>query len=66
MTESTYAFDKTRALADLPNREGFKFIGVRKDGTTVDCQIATDPETGTFRVAGGAVYEELTGWRYKK
>lgn len=33
-----------RELKDLPNRSGFKFIGVLKDGTTKDCEIAYGPD----------------------
>jgi hypothetical protein len=60
-----YANDVIRSLKDLPNHNGFKFIGVKKDGTCVDCHVERDSQTNTHFVAGGAGFDELQGWKYK-
>jgi hypothetical protein len=55
-------------LSTLPNREGFKFRGIRKDGGKfMNCRLKHLPGTGMFIVAAGRyVYEdvssELVGW----
>ena len=61
-----YAFDVVRPLANLPNHNGFKFIGIKKDGTCVDCHVTFDKAAGIHVVAGGAQFDELQGWKYKK
>ena len=61
-----YAFDVVRPLANLPNQNGFKFIGVKKDGACVDCHVTFDKDVGIHVVAGGAQFDELQGWKYKK
>ena len=51
------------SLAALPNRDGFPFVGVLKDGTGgVDCHVTRNPDTGAHSVAGGATYGDLIGW----
>ena len=52
-----------KPLAWLPNRDGFKFIGVRDDGTTAQCEVKR-LDTGAHVVTGEAKFEELAGWRY--
>jgi hypothetical protein len=51
-----------KPLADLPNKLGFKFLGVKKDGSTAKC-IVSRKESGVHFVGGGAVYSELQGWK---
>jgi len=51
-------------LAHLPNRDGFTFIAVCRDGSCVECAVAKDPLTGLHRVTG-AVYANLIGWKQK-
>lgn len=57
-----------RPLAELPNREGFRFRGIRKDGRRyMNCRLKHLPGHGMFIVAaGGYVYEDvsdqLSGW----
>lgn len=50
-----------RKLEDLPNLEGFKFIGVRHDGTLAQCYIIKDAN-GIHIIGGAATYKELKGW----
>lgn len=50
------------SLATLPNRDGFKFVGILKDYTRVDCHVTKDPATGLHSVAGDATYGDLIGW----
>lgn len=50
-----------RFLSDLPNQEGFKFVGVLQDNR-VDCYVKKDPQTGLHSVAGGAKFSDLIGW----
>lgn len=52
---------KMLELAWLPNREGFQFIGVLKDGSTREC-VVIRRENGTHTVEG---YSELVGWFHK-
>jgi hypothetical protein len=47
-------------IADLPNRDGFKFTGVKHDGTFVQCNIVKG-FNGYF-ISGEAKYGELKGW----
>lgn len=57
-----------RPLSELPNREGFKFRGIRKDGGRyMNCRLKHLPGLGMFiTAAGGYVYEDvsdqLSGW----
>jgi hypothetical protein len=57
-----------RPLAELPNREGFKFRGIRKDGGRyMNCRSKHLPGVGMFIVAAGSyAYEDvsdlLSGW----
>lgn len=64
-----YAFEVVRPLAYIPNQNGFKFIGVLKDDTCVDCEVVRNAETGMHEVAfryKTLTYEDLKGWKYKK
>lgn len=55
-----------RELGDLPNQEGFRFIGVLADGTEVSCVVKRD-EVGMHRAHHGEtgewMYPRLNGWR---
>lgn len=51
-----------RALSTLPDRNGFEFRGVLRDGSDVYCYQQCDP-TGRCHVNGGASYRQLIGWR---
>lgn len=50
-------------LHDLPNKQGFSFIGVKFDGSEATCHVELD-ESGFHEVAGSANYGELLGWHY--
>jgi len=58
----------SKPLSELPNREGFKFRGIRKDGGRyLNCRLKHLPGTGMFITARGRyvyddVADELTGW----
>lgn len=49
---------------DLPNREGFAFIGIRGDGKEAICIVRQDPETKCHYVDGLIKFCDLAGWRY--
>lgn len=57
-----------QALSTLPNREGFKFRGIRKDGGKfMNCRLKHLPGMGMYVCASGRyVYDdvspELAGW----
>jgi hypothetical protein len=57
-----------RPLSELPNREGFKFRGIRKDGGRyMNCRLKHLPGLGLYIAAAGHyVYEDqldkLSGW----
>lgn len=56
-----------KSLAELPDRDGFKFRGIRKDGARyMNCRLKKLPG-GTYITARGRyIYEdvsrELAGW----
>jgi hypothetical protein len=52
-----------RPLRDLPNRAGYLFVGVTRDGSSVDCHIEFDAVEGIHRVGGGARFDDLIAWR---
>ena len=58
----------SKPLSELPDREGFKFRGIRKDGSRyLNCRLKHLPGAGMFIVAAGRfAYEdvapELVGW----
>lgn len=72
MTTSYEASSSGRPLAELPNREGFKFRGIPKDGGRyLNCRLKSLPGAGMYIVAaGGYVYEDvsekLSGWEPHK
>jgi|GEM_PF-3294242 hypothetical protein len=47
--------------ADLPNRDGFKFVAVTKDGKHVVCKVIKRHSDGCHRVRG-VKYSEIVGW----
>lgn len=51
-------------LGDLPNQDGYEFIGVRKDGTHCNCVIRQGDD-GLHYIEGEVTYWELRGWKYK-
>lgn len=57
-----------KPLSSLPDREGFKFRGIRKDGARyMNCRLNHLPGLGMFITAAGEyVYEDvsdkLSGW----
>lgn len=50
-----------RPLSDLPNRDGFRFIGVRRDGTEGEYVVAQNSLTRVYHVVG---FADLVGWRH--
>lgn len=53
---------RIRPLAELPNRDNFEFVGIRRDRTPAECFIAKDRDTGAHSIAGAAKYHDLIGW----
>lgn len=56
-----------RPLSELPNREGFKFRGIRKDGGRyLNCRLKHLPGGMYIAARGRYVYEDqldkLSGW----
>ncbi len=49
-----------RPLASLPNRVGFSFVGLLRNGQIVRCHVVLD-ESKCHRVEG-AKFSELQGW----
>ncbi len=49
-----------RPLASLPNRVGFVFVGLMRNGQIVRCHVVLD-ENKCHRVVG-AKFSELQGW----
>lgn len=57
-----HRFDNApRPLAWLPNREGFRFTGVRKDGTECPCMVMR--HGGGMHFIQGADFIDLKGWK---
>lgn len=54
---------KILPLSWLPNQKNFLFIGVKFDGTDVQCVIDQDDKGLHFIV--GANFKELKGWEQK-
>lgn len=62
-----------RLLANLPNREGFRFTGIRNDDVEVACVVLRRPivvggaDCGRFYAAfndGTACFDQLKGWKW--
>jgi hypothetical protein len=49
-------------LGWLPNRAGFRLLGIKHDGTTAVCMVIRDPATGMHRIAEAPV-TAFRGWR---
>jgi len=52
---------RIKSLAWLPNKNGFRFIGILRGGKEIECQVVKDVN-GAHRVSG-APYKDLIGWR---
>lgn len=53
-----------KSLADLPNLEGFKFIGISDEGEMMDCTVVRD-SAGCHSVEdayGEPCFMRLSGW----
>jgi hypothetical protein len=48
-------------LADLPNREGFRFRGINHDNERGNCYVAKD-SMGCHTVKGDFNWFQLAGW----
>ena len=57
--------NRERPLADIPNTDGFRFTGHRKDGSKLQCVVAVD-RTGMHLAvcaeSGRKVFNELRAW----
>lgn len=55
-------------LASLPNKHGFEFIGIMKDGTELECWVYKEV-VGTYVVlsehSNRRVFDELKGWKHE-
>lgn len=54
-----------KPIRDLPDVEGFEFIGVDKDGREVLCRMRQLVTSGKFYIAGTTAFTELIGWKRK-
>ena len=50
---------------DLPNIDGFEFIGITDEGEK-KCRVVRDNEMGTCYVDGEAKYCDLIEWTYEE
>lgn len=50
-----------QALALLPNTAGFRFIGLRNDGTEAVCMVKRGPDGNHF--ISGETWANLRSWR---
>ena len=46
-------------LAWIPNTTGFRFVGIRRDRSRVECVVTRDVTTGLHSVEG---FADLIGW----
>lgn len=53
-------------LYDIPNRDGFQFIGLRVDSTEARCVVRKDEKMHAHFVDGEARFVELKAWRFIK
>lgn len=55
-------------LADLPNVENFRFIGVTHDLEKVECIVQKNPVGchGVYTLDGEPCWFKLTGWEQKE
>lgn len=55
-------------LDSLPNKHGFEFVGIKKDGTEIDCWVYKEV-VGTHVVlsmhSNNRVFSELKGWKHE-
>jgi hypothetical protein len=49
-------------ISYLPNANGFRFVGVRFDGSKALCQVKECPITNLHFIIGEAEYKDLRGW----
>lgn len=57
-----HRFDnKPRPMSWLPNKDGYRFIGVRADKSEVECRVEIGPD-GLRRVADRMLLE-IVGWK---
>ena len=54
-----------KPLKDLPDLEGFEFIGIDAKGTEHACRMRQLVSTRKFYVAGISAFTTLTGWEHK-
>jgi hypothetical protein len=62
--ESLYA----RGLSYLPNESGFEFIGIREDGSELECEVRKAAANGNYYATdknGKIVNSQLRAWRRK-
>ena len=51
-------------LRDLPNHEGFKFVGINHDGNSGNCHVVKE-KSGNHTVAGDFMFYQLVGWKHE-
>jgi hypothetical protein len=51
-----------KPMSHLPNRDGFRFTGVKRDGSDVACWVLRNPQTG-LHVVSGSDFADLIGWK---
>lgn len=50
MARTQRTFVGPKPLAWLPNRVGFKFKGVTREGRPVECEVRREPATGMHHI----------------
>jgi hypothetical protein len=56
---------QVKPLSSLPNKQGFEFTGIKRDGSTIPCRVIQSVEDGYIIISlinAGRVFQELTGW----
>lgn len=55
-----------QALGWLPNKSGFEFTGITKDGNKIDCVVKlVDGMHSAYSMDGKPVFKQLAYWRNK-
>jgi hypothetical protein len=53
-------------LKDLPNTQGFEFVGIAKDGNEIPCYVHNSLDSGYIVLSchtNNRMYDKLKGWK---
>ena len=53
--------ENIKALSDLPNTDGYEFMGITRSGKKY-CKVIKNLITGRHSITGEATFNELIGW----